>query len=87
MVRIELLALPTAMLNDTRRFLLKYTSRDTVELLARGRNGVHEARNAIAAYEEQSPLYGCIMYRRRKVLIKYIPEGTSRLLQGMYGGM
>lgn len=44
---------------------------------------MHEARNAIANYEEQSPLYGCIIYRRRKVLIKYIPEGTSRLLQGM----
>lgn len=71
-------------MNNARRFLLKYTSRDTVELLARGRNGVHEARNAIAGYEDQSPLYGCIMYRRRKVLIKYIPEGTSRLLQGMY---
>jgi hypothetical protein len=64
------------------RFLLKYISRDSVELLGRGKNGVHEARNAIAQYEEQSPLYGLIIYRRRKVLIKYIPEGTSRLLQG-----
>jgi hypothetical protein len=69
-------------LSGVRRFLLKYISRDSVELLARGKNGVHEARNAIAKYEDQSPLYGLIIYRRRKVLIKYIPEGTSRLLQG-----
>lgn len=65
------------------RFLLKYVSRDSVELLARGKSGVHEARNAIASYGEQSPLYGLIIYRRRKILIKFIPEGTSRLLQGL----
>ena len=41
-----------------------------------------EARNALAAYAEASPLYGLLMYRRRRILIKYIPEGTSRLLQG-----
>ena len=64
------------------RFLLRYTSRDSVELLGRGRGGVHEARVCIAKYDEQSPLYGLIVYRRRKFLIKYIPEGTSRLLQG-----
>lgn len=64
------------------RFLLKYTSRDSVELLGRGRGGVHEARNAITKYDELSPLYGLIIYRRRKFLIKYVPEGTSRLLQG-----
>ncbi|KAK5119059.1 hypothetical protein LTR62_000270 [Meristemomyces frigidus] len=62
-------------------FLLKYTSRDSVALLGRGKAGVHEARIALAKYEEKSPLYGLIIYRRRKVLIKYIPEGTSRLLQ------
>ncbi|KAI7583997.1 hypothetical protein KC343_g19887, partial [Hortaea werneckii] len=62
-------------------FLLRYTSRDSVELLGRGRGGVHEARVCIAKYDEQSPLYGLIVYRRRKFLIKYIPEGTSRLLQ------
>jgi len=32
-------------------------------------------------YQEQSPLYGMILFRRKKVLIKYIPQGTSRLLQ------
>ena len=72
----------TGSLSRTCRFLLKYTSRDSVELLGRGKGGVHEARNAIAQYDEQSPLYGLIVYRRRKFLIKYIPEGTSRLLQG-----
>ena len=64
------------------RFLLKYVSRDSVELLGRGKGGVHEARVEISNYEEASPLYGLIIYRRRKVLIKYIPNGTSRLLQG-----
>lgn len=64
------------------RFLLHYTSRDSVELLGRGKNGVSEARSAIIAYAEASPLYGLIIYRRRKILIKYIPDGTSRLLQG-----
>lgn len=64
------------------RFVLKYTSRDSVELLSRGKGGVHEARAALAKYEDASPLYGLLIYRRRKVLIKYIPEGTSRLLQG-----
>lgn len=63
-------------------FLLKYTSRDSVDLLARGKTGVHEARHAIATYQDPSPLYGLIIYRRRKILIKYIPEATSRLLQG-----
>lgn len=63
-------------------FLLKYTSRDSVELLSRGKGGVHEARTAIGQYEDPSPLYGLIIYRRRKVLIKFIPHGTSRLLQG-----
>ena len=53
-----------------------------MELLGRGKSGVHEARYEIAKYEEKSPLYGLIIYRRRKVLIKYIPEGTSRVLQG-----
>lgn len=68
---------------EVHRFLLQYVSRDGVELLASGRNGVSEARNVITAYTEASPLYGLIIYRRRRTLIKYIPEGTSRLLQGM----
>ena len=42
-----------------------------------------EVRIAIEAYEEKSPIYGLVQYRRRKVVLKYVPEGTSRLLQGM----
>lgn len=41
-----------------------------------------EARLAIDKYEEKSPLYGLVQYRRRKVILKYVPDGTSRLLQG-----
>ncbi|EDU48390.1 conserved hypothetical protein [Pyrenophora tritici-repentis Pt-1C-BFP] len=62
-------------------FLLRYTSRDAVEVLTRGTGGAGEARAAVAQYEEKSPLYGLLLYRRRKVLVKYVPEGTSRLLQ------
>lgn len=65
------------------RFLLKYASRDTVELLGKGTAGVSEARLAVEEYEEKSPLYGLVQYRRRKVILKYVPEGTSRLLQGL----
>jgi hypothetical protein len=64
------------------RFLLKYTSRDEVGLLARGTGGIVEIRNAIAHYEEPSPLFGFLRYRRRNVIIKYMPEDCSRLVQG-----
>lgn len=43
-----------------------------------------EIRNAIAAYEEPSPLFGFLRYRRRNVLIKYVPEDCSRLVQGTH---
>ncbi|KAF2027438.1 hypothetical protein EK21DRAFT_71938 [Setomelanomma holmii] len=62
-------------------FLLKYTSRDAVEVLTKGSGGAGEARAAVAQYEEKSPLYGFMLYRRRKVLLKFVPDGTSRLLQ------
>lgn len=65
------------------RFLLKYASRDEVELLGRGNGGIVEIRNNIAEYEEKSPLYGFLRYRRRNVIIKYLPEGCSRLIQGI----
>ena len=64
------------------RFLLKYISRDEVDLLERGNGGLSEVEEVVTRYDEQSPLYGFIQYRRRKVILKYIPEGTSRLLQG-----
>ncbi len=64
------------------RFLLKYVSRDEIELLGRGNGGIVEIRNSIAKYEEESPLFGFLRYRRRNVLIKYVPETCSRLVQG-----
>lgn len=57
-------------------------SRDEVALLERGTGGVPEVRNALDKYEETSPLYGFLQYRRRKVVLRYMPEGLSRLIQG-----
>ncbi|XPS92857.1 hypothetical protein M3J09_002234 [Ascochyta lentis] len=62
-------------------FLLKYTARDAVAVLTTGTGGAQEARTAVAHYQDTSPLYGLLLYRRRKVLVKYIPDGTSRLLK------
>lgn len=64
------------------RLLVKYIGRDEVGLLGRGTGGLGEVQGAVNAYEEQSPLFGFIQYRRRKVVLKYVPEGTTRLLQG-----
>lgn len=64
------------------RFLLKYASRDEVQVLARGSSGVVEMRSHIEQYEDASPLFGFLRYRRRNVLVKYMPEGCSRLIQG-----
>lgn len=69
--------------NRLLRFLLQYASRDEVELWDRGNGGITEVRNAICRYEESSPLYGFLKYRRRNVIIKYLPEDSSRLIQGM----
>ncbi|KAK3692156.1 hypothetical protein B0T22DRAFT_5720 [Podospora appendiculata] len=62
-------------------FLLKYANRDEVELLGRGNGGIVEIRENITQQEGASPLYGFLRYRRRNVLIKYIPEECSRLVQ------
>ncbi|KAJ8122377.1 hypothetical protein ONZ43_g1414 [Nemania bipapillata] len=62
-------------------FLLKYMSRDEIDILDTGNGGITDIRSAIARYEEPSPLYGFLRYRRRSVIIKYIPEDCSRLLQ------
>lgn len=51
-------------------------------MLKKGSGGLQEVKDTVAQYIEQSPLYGFVQYRRRKVLLKYVPEGTSRLLQG-----
>jgi hypothetical protein len=66
------------------RFLLKYQegSRDQIEVLKQGLGGVNEARKAVEEYTEKSPLYGLVQYRRRKIILKYVPDGTSRVLQG-----
>jgi hypothetical protein len=64
------------------RLLLKYSSRDEVTLLSRGTGGVPDVRVAVEGYEEKSPLYGFLQYRRRKVVLKYVPDGVSRLIQG-----
>ncbi|RMZ92469.1 hypothetical protein DV736_g275, partial [Chaetothyriales sp. CBS 134916] len=63
--------------------LIKYEdgSRDRVQLLQSGTGGVNEARKGVEAYGEKSPLYGLVPFRRRRVLIKYVPEGTSRVFQ------
>ncbi|KAJ5121504.1 uncharacterized protein N7515_009465 [Penicillium bovifimosum] len=61
-------------------FLLHYVARDEVALHERGTGGVPEIRNVIDSYEECSPLYGFLQYRRRKVIIRYMPEGLSRLV-------
>ncbi|KAK3375248.1 hypothetical protein B0H63DRAFT_273046 [Podospora didyma] len=62
-------------------FLLKYVSRDEIELLGRGSGGIVEIRNGVAQYDEPSPLFGFLRYRRRNVVIKYLPEECSRLVQ------
>ncbi|KAI1417474.1 hypothetical protein F5Y13DRAFT_58729 [Hypoxylon sp. FL1857] len=62
-------------------FLLKYANRDEVELYNRGNGGIVDIRGAIAKYEETSPLYGFLRYRRRNVILKYQPEDCSRLVQ------
>ncbi|RMJ21066.1 GPI-anchored cell surface glycoprotein, partial [Aspergillus sp. HF37] len=61
--------------------LLRYVSRDELTLLDRGAGGVPELRNAIDGYEDTAPLYGFLQYRRRKVVISYMPQGLSRLVQ------
>lgn len=67
---------------QTCRFLLKYVSRDEIEIAGRGNGGIVEIRNAIAQFEEASPLFGFLRYRRRNVVLKYVPEECSRLVQG-----
>lgn len=61
---------------------MQYISRDEVDIYRTGNGGFSEAKEAIGEYEDKSPLYGLLVYRRKKVLLKYVPEGTSRLLQG-----
>ncbi|KAL5002172.1 hypothetical protein BDV10DRAFT_131438 [Aspergillus recurvatus] len=62
-------------------FLLRYVARDEIALHERGTGGVPDVRNAIENYEECSPLYGFLQYRRRKVVLSYLPEDLSRLVR------
>ncbi|TGZ84820.1 hypothetical protein EX30DRAFT_367960 [Ascodesmis nigricans] len=62
-------------------FWLKYTTRDEVELLTSGSNGAEGMRLAAYTQPDDSPLYGFIKFRRRAVLVKYVPEGTSRVVK------
>ncbi|KAL2206250.1 hypothetical protein CC79DRAFT_1369674 [Sarocladium strictum] len=62
-------------------FILKYATRDEVELLETGTGGLPELRKAVEDYDETSPLYGFLRYRRRVVIVRYLPEGCSRLIQ------
>ncbi|KAF8451849.1 hypothetical protein BGX38DRAFT_1269152 [Terfezia claveryi] len=61
--------------------LLKYASRDEVELLAKGTNGATEMRERITEEPDDSPLYGFIRHRRRSIIVHYVPEATSRVLK------
>lgn len=59
-------------------------------MLAQGPKGLAELRDTAENYYNgprttsgpTGPLYGMIDFRRRKILIKLVPEGTSRLVQG-----
>jgi hypothetical protein len=74
------------MLTADNRFLLHYKARDEVDLLEKGDNGVDEMREAAKRYCEKEdnpkPLFGLVQFKRRKVLIKLVVDGTSRLIQG-----
>ena len=60
-------------------------------MLSQGAKGVSELRDAAEKYyngdgeadAKKGPLFGMIDFRRRKVLIKLVPDDTSRLVKGM----
>lgn len=80
-----LLSSSSPLLTRTYRLLLSYTSRDEVGLYKQGDGALRELQSTISDYTEKSPLYGFLHHRKQKVLVKYVPEGTSRLLQGASG--
>ncbi|KAI5302812.1 hypothetical protein KEM56_000332 [Ascosphaera pollenicola] len=59
--------------------ILQYTSRDTTALLSSGDGGVSDIRHAVERYDEKKPLFGFLNLRSRKVVLKIVPDGTSRL--------
>lgn len=69
------------------RFLLYYTARDVVDVLSQGVKGIAEMRQAAEAHcnndgPPPTPLFGMIHFRRRKLLVKLVLEGASRLIKG-----
>ncbi|KAL5598679.1 hypothetical protein BROUX41_003408 [Berkeleyomyces rouxiae] len=62
-------------------FLVKYASRDEVELHGSGSGSDPEIRAAVASYKDPSPLYGLLNYRDHKIILKYQPDDCSRLVQ------
>lgn len=40
-----------------------------------------DVRNAIDALEQSEPLYGFLQYRRRKIVLNYLPDDLSRLVK------
>ncbi|KAJ6261901.1 hypothetical protein Dda_2700 [Drechslerella dactyloides] len=62
-------------------FLMKYETRDDIALLGKGASAVKEMRELISEQQDDSPIYGFIRYRRRNILIKLVPENTSRVLK------
>ncbi|POS88106.1 hypothetical protein EPUL_000525 [Erysiphe pulchra] len=62
-------------------FLLKYASRDKIELFARGSCGTTELQDAIAKHKDSTPLFGFMRFQRKSVLIRYVPDECSRLVQ------
>ena len=66
---------------------MSYASKDSVEVHAQGVRGVHEMRDVAISYysnrtDGKPPLFGISQFRRRKVVIKLVPEDTSRLFKG-----
>ncbi|KAF3902804.1 hypothetical protein AA313_de0205354 [Arthrobotrys entomopaga] len=62
-------------------FLLKYETRDDIALLGKGASAVKDMRELISHEPDDSPIYGFIRYRRRNILIKLVPDNTSRVLK------
>jgi hypothetical protein len=88
---LEALNLLIAIVLRTNRFLLHYTARDAVDVLEQGTNGVDGMKDAAVSYiakegdgRAAKPLFGLVQFKRRKVLIKLVLDGTSRLIQGEY---
>ncbi|KAI5290365.1 hypothetical protein KEM54_001731 [Ascosphaera aggregata] len=67
-----------ALKEPSRWFLLQYTSRDTAALLSSG-SGVSQIHDVVEQYTERKPLFGFLNFWSRKVVLKIVPDGTSRL--------